>query len=108
MALPETHLRQIARWCEQRLPESIRHRAYYDADVDGSTVTIMEHFLPVWDPDHATEWTHLPLAQLRFDGSAWRMYHLDRDSQWQYLDEAGAEFSPGPLLEALDDPRKSF
>lgn len=108
MALPETHLRQISRWCRERCPESARHRGSFDADVDGSSVTIMERFLQVWDPARATEWTNRPLAQLRFDGAAWRLFYPDRDFRWHLAPDVEAEFSPGPLLKAIDDPRNPF
>gem|GEM_PF-4124042 len=42
MAVPETHLREIARWCEQRVSERALHQLRIEYSVRGGNVTILE------------------------------------------------------------------
>lgn len=107
MALPETHLRQIARWCEGKVPQQARHRARVEHAVRGSNVTILERRAP-WSDEAGPEWSKKPVAQLRYDGSVWTLYWPDRNARWQPLPDVAAQPSPGPLLGEIDDPRHPF
>ena len=107
MALPDTHLRQIARWCERKIPEQARSKIRLEHAVRGSNVTILERRAP-WQVDVEPEWTKHPVAQLRYDGSVWRLYWPDRNTRWHLMSDVPAGHSPGPLLEAIDDPRHPF
>ncbi|WP_035302923.1 DUF3024 domain-containing protein [Actinokineospora inagensis] len=107
MPAPEIHLRQIARWCERRIPEHARHQVRVEHTVRGSNVTILEARAP-WREDLGSEWTHRPIAQLRHDGAHWRLYRPDRNSRWHPLDDVVAQSAPGPLLEVIDEPGRAF
>jgi hypothetical protein len=109
MPVPETHLRRIRRWCAAKVPVRSCYRPYYqirfEHAVRGSNVTIFELRAP-WEEGVEPEWTRRPWAQLRYDGSLWRLYWWCRSRRWR-LDTWATPSeapSPGPLLELLDDP----
>lgn len=107
MPLPDIHLRQITRWCEQRIPEHARHQVRVEHSVRGSNVTIFEVRAP-WREDSGTEWTRRPIAQLRHDGARWWLYWPDRNTRWHLLQDVPAQTSPTPLLDVIDEPRRAF
>ncbi|MET8756660.1 DUF3024 domain-containing protein [Lentzea sp. NPDC004782] len=107
MAVPDTHLRQIARWCEQCVPERLRHQVRVEHTVRGSNVTIVEARAP-WRADLGPEWTKRPVAQLRHDGSHWRLYWPDRNTRWHLLQDVPARTSPAALLDVIDEPGRAF
>jgi hypothetical protein len=41
-AVPELHLHQITRWCQQRVPAQVRDQVRVEYRVRGRTVTIVE------------------------------------------------------------------
>ena len=114
MPLPETHLRQIARWCEQKIPEKFRSRFRVEFKVRGSNVTLHECSVPIGVTPE-TKWFRAPMAQLRYDGSLWQLYWPHRlfsqhHGRWVAVDydPRGSAPSPGPLLDMIADPRASF
>jgi hypothetical protein len=85
-AIPELHLHQISRWCQQRVPAQVRDQASVEHRVRGRTVTIVER-RPSWSPTVGPEWTTMAIAQLRYAPPA----------------------TPAPLLAKLDaDPTGIF
>ena len=46
-AVPELHLHQISRWCQQRVPAQVRDKVSVEHRVRGRTVTIVER-RPPW------------------------------------------------------------
>ncbi|MFI9384310.1 DUF3024 domain-containing protein [Kutzneria sp. NPDC052558] len=104
MAVPEIHLKQIARWCAQRVPERVRDQVRIEHSTRGSNVTIFE----LWQPDLGDEWSRRAIAQLRYDGSSWRLYWPDRNTRWHLLPEVPAATTPGPLLAEFDNPARPF
>ena len=108
MPVPDVHLRQIARWCEGKVPERVRHQVRVEHAVRGSKVTIFELREP-WNEEFGPEWTRQAIAQLRFDGSSWWLYWPDRNTRWHLFEDVRAPAgSPGPLLDVIDDPRGPF
>jgi DUF3024 family protein len=107
MTVPDIHLRQIARWCAQRVPEHARDQVRVEHNVRGSTVTIVEVRAP-WREDFGSEWIRRPVAQLRYDGAHWRLYWPDRNTRWHLLQDVAAQTSPGPLLDVIDEPGRAF
>lgn len=107
MAVPDTHLRQIARWCEQRIPAHALHQVRVEYTVRGSNVTILEVRAP-WREDFGPEWSRRPIAQLRHDGARWRLYWPDRNTRWHMLPDVPAHTSPATLLDVIDEPNRAF
>lgn len=107
MAMPEAHLRQITRWCQQRVPEHALHQVRVERAIRGASVTIVEARAP-WREDYGPEWTRRPIAQLRYASSQWRLYWPDRNTRWHLIDDTPAQTSPVPLLTEIDNPRRAF
>ena len=55
-AIPELHLYQITRWCQQRVPAQVRDKVSVEHRVRGRTVTIVER-RPPWSLALGPEWT---------------------------------------------------
>jgi hypothetical protein len=64
-AIPELHLHQITRWCQQRIPAPLQDQVRVEHRVRGRTVTILE-LRPPWSSMLGPEWTTMPIAQLRY------------------------------------------
>jgi hypothetical protein len=109
---PDTHVRQIARWCAGRVPVQVRHQVRVESKVRGRNVTIVER-RPPWQPDGpdgAEEWLTMPVAQLRFsDSGHWQLYAADSQRRWRRYPGARDAPNPGPLLEEIEaDPIAIF
>jgi len=107
---PETELARIGRWCARRIPDHARHQVRLEHQVRGAVVTVVERRVP-WDaPDTAygPEWTSRPVAQLRHSRNGWRLYRPDRNTRWHLIDDVPATAGVTPLLEAIDDPRRTL
>ncbi|TDQ05307.1 DUF3024 domain-containing protein [Labedaea rhizosphaerae] len=48
------------------------------------------------------------MAQLRYDGTRWRLYWPDRNTRWHLLQDVPAHTSPAALLEVIDEPNRAF
>jgi Protein of unknown function (DUF3024) len=105
--IPETHLRQITRWCQRHVPERARDQVRVECAAKGSVVTIFEVRAP-WRAEPGAEWTRRPVAQLRHDGGNWRLHWPDSRTRWHLLDDIPAAVSPEALLTVIDDPRRAF
>ena len=107
-AVPELHLRQIARYCQQRVPEHARDQVQVSSRIRGRSVTIVERRSP-WRVDLGPEWTSRPVAQLRWTSSpdaggegSWRLYWPDRNNRWHLVPDVPPAGAPGPLLAFID------
>lgn len=77
MALPETDLHRIARWCRDRVPEHLWPELKVEADVEPRHVTIVEVRPPWYGVD---DHTRFPIARPRYTASTgqWAIYWRDR------------------------------
>jgi hypothetical protein len=105
-SIPELHLHQITRWCQQRVPTHVRDKVRVEHRVRGRNVTVVER-RPPWSPAVGPEWTTMPIAQLRYippppAGGRWRLYWADRNNRWHLMDDVPPATTPGPLLAELD------
>ena len=113
-AVPELHLRQIVRYCEQLVPERARDRVQVSFRIRGRSVTIVER-RPPWRADFGPEWSSRPVAQLRWtpspdagDGGSWRLYWADRNNRWHLVPDVAPAGAPGPLLDFIDRHPAAF
>jgi Protein of unknown function (DUF3024) len=113
-AVPELHLRQIARYCEQRVPEHARDQIQVSYRTRWRSVTILER-RPPWRADFGSEWSSRPVAQLRWtsspdagDEGSWRLYWADRNSRWHLVPDVAPASAPGPLLAFIDRHPAAF
>ena len=100
--------REVAAYCEQRLPPLARHQVRLDVEIKGATLTIVERRVP-FDAAGAGDvsaWTRLPVAQLRYGSDQlWRVHWRDADERWHVDTEARPSPSLDPLLRHVDaDP----
>jgi len=113
-AVPELHLRQIARYCQRRVPEHARDQVQVSFRVRGRSVTILER-RPPWRADMGGEWTSSPIAQLRWDPSVtaggqgyWRLYWAGRNDRWHLVPDVRPARAPDTLLAFIDRHPDAF
>jgi hypothetical protein len=82
MAVRETDLARIQRFCEERTPLEFRDRMRLEAAARGNSVTITDHE-PLFG-GAAGEWMSRPIAQLRYQPQSrrWTLYWADRNDRW--------------------------
>lgn len=82
MAIPETDLARIRRFCDEQVPPEMRDQVRVEHRVRGRTVTIVEH-RPPWNPALGPEWTDTPQARMKYDEQThgWTLYWFDRNSK---------------------------
>lgn len=98
-AVPELDLARIRAYCDQKVPARYRAEARVEMTVRGASVSIFD-CRPPWHPS-LTEWSRVPIAQLRYDRSTgqWTLYWADRNSRWHLYDD----IEPGTVVELLDE-----
>lgn len=81
MAMPETDLLRIGRWCRERVPEHARDQVRVECEIAQRHVTIFET-RPPWNGQG--DWTHFPIARLRYTASTglWSLYWRDRNAKF--------------------------
>lgn len=110
MALPETDVARIQRWCRARVPQAVRDEVRVEADVADRHVTIVE-CRPPWGADSGPEWTRFPIARLRYTNASkrWSLYWRDRDLRFHQYDRVPPTDTVEELLAEVDrDPTAIF
>lgn len=107
--LPETDLRRVERFCAAMWPAEYADQARAEYHVRGRSVTLCET-RPPWNG--IGEWTHLPIAQLRYRAGRgdWTLHWADRNSRWHEYHQ-GNVFSGSMaalLAEVDEDPTFIF
>ena len=107
-AVPELDLARIRQFCETRVPAHLRDQVRVEAAVRGKSVTIFDCH-PPWHED-LTEWTRVPVAQLRYDpdSTTWTLYWADRNSKWHRYDAIEPGTADELLSEINEDPTCIF
>jgi hypothetical protein len=59
-------VRQVERFCEERLPEDARAQMRLEVEVKGTKITIVERRVP-WNEELGGDWTSQSIAELRYD-----------------------------------------
>ena len=98
-AIPETDLRRINKYCEDRSPIEHADKVRIEASARGKTVTIVER-RPPWD-GIGNEWTSHGLARLRFDSDTtkWALYWSDSNGSFHLYDL----IEPGTVTTLLEE-----
>lgn len=68
MAIPETDIHRINRWCRQRVPERLWNEIKVECDFTNRHATIVET-RPPWDGADLP-WTRFPIARLHYTACA--------------------------------------
>lgn len=81
IAMPETDLLHINRWCRERVPEHLWDQVRVEAELADRHVTIIET-RPPWDGQG--DWTRFPVARLRYTVKTgqWSIYWRDRNMKF--------------------------
>lgn len=102
MAIPETDVLRIQRWCRERVPEHLWPQVKVEADVEPRHVTIVE-VRPPWDGvgDH----TRFPIARLRYTAATgqWSIYWRDRNLKFHEYDRKRPSKTVQALLDYIGD-----
>lgn len=87
MALPETDVARVRRWCAERVPEQALHQVRVECEVADRHLTIVERRAP-WREDYGPEWTSFPIARLRYTKAdrSWTLYWRDRNLKFHHYD----------------------
>jgi Protein of unknown function (DUF3024) len=110
MALPDTDLARIRRFCQAESPEELRDEVRIEFRARGSSVTIFE-CRPPWHEKIGPDWIEQPIAQLRYNDAAggWTLYWRDRNSRWHlYVDQLPDQPAQRLLDEIKADPTSIF
>jgi hypothetical protein len=101
LQLPETDLARIERYCRDRVPDDALHQVRCEWHRRGRSVTVCETRAP-WDGQG--EWTHLPIAKLRYrpGSNDWSLHWADRNGRWHAYDPTGTHLT-GPVQRLLDE-----
>ena len=105
-AVPELHLRQIARWCDRHIPPDLTDQVRVDYRVRGRTITIIEQRPPLL-AELGPDWTEIRVAQLRYTppppmGGQWTLFWSDSNNRWHPLPDVPPASGPGPLLSTIE------
>ena len=98
----------MSAYCERRVPLHVRNQVRMHHEIRGDAVTLFED-RPVWK--NPKEWSHMPIAQVRFDkGTAkWTLYCADRNSKWHLYTIVRPSSNLERLIKAIDeDPTGIF
>ena len=113
MPLPELFKKsaekKIQAFCEKRVPPHARNQVRLTFKFRGNTVTIFEERAP-WTKD-ITEWTSMPITQLRYDEKTnrWQLFCADRNDRWhKYLSKKSLSDIDTILEEINRDPTGIF
>ena len=110
VAVREDAIRQVAAFCDQRVPAELREQLRLEHAIRGKSITIVER-RPPWSERVGPDWTSTSVAQLRYDerSGRWALYAADRNSRWFLYDDVGPCPDVGPLLAEIgDDPTGIF
>jgi Protein of unknown function (DUF3024) len=107
-AVSDLDLRKIGVFCEERTPLEFRDQMRVEMGVRGKSVTIFE-CRPPWN-EKETEWTRMPIAQLRFDPATvlWTLFWADRNDRWHPYDLIDPGTVEQLLMEIENDPTCIF
>lgn len=100
---------KVRRFCDQRVPAEARDQVRLEVTTWAATITIVEH-RPLWQGGPGA-WTHMPIAQLRYDTAAgtWTLYWADRNRRWHRYDDLDPTLQLDELLKEIDqDPISVF
>lgn len=109
MAVPDTALAKIRRFCERRTPPKLRDQMRLDVMARGNSVTIAD-CRPLWKGAPG-EWTHQPIAQLRYQPptQCWTLHWADRNDRWHPYDDLDPTTDLDELINEIDqDPTCIF
>ncbi len=101
--------KKIAEFCKNRVPPEVHHQLQLSYTIRGNNITLFEDRAP-WR-EGLTEWTHVPVAQLRYDDhkAVWKLYCKVRNEKWWSYEPLAPTKDIDQALRAIDsDPTGIF
>jgi len=99
----------LTAFCEARIPAEYRDEVRLEHKIRGRSITLFE-CRPHWR-DASQPWSHMPVAQMRFDpdGHCWKLFCSDRNGKWWSYEPFPAAKKLEELIEEIDvDPNAAF
>ena len=100
----------IQAYCEQRNDPETSDQLRVEAQVEPTTVTIVERRAP-WSPDFGPEWSTAGVARLRYTATnrEWTLQCADRNGRWRRYEYINPVSRVDVLLDEIDrDPTGVF
>ena len=101
--------KKIDAFCKKRVSPRVADKLRLSFLIRGKSVTIFEKRAP-WRPEF-TEWTSMPIAQLRYDEKTgkWTLYWADRNDRWHKYEDPPPTKEIDHILAEIDrDPTGIF
>jgi hypothetical protein len=107
--LPERDVAAIQAYCEQRNDPETSDQLRVEAQVEPTTVTIVERRAP-WSPDFGREWSTVGVAHLRYTATQreWTLQSADSNGRCTGARAATSTFASGPSPRWLVPPTKDL
>jgi hypothetical protein len=101
MAIPETDLLRVGRWCSTRVPADAQHELRVECDIEDRHVTIIEA-RPAWNG--RGDWIRAPIARLRYTATTgqWSLYWCDQNDKFHEYTRRRPTKTVQSLLDYLD------
>jgi Protein of unknown function (DUF3024) len=101
--------RLLSAFCEARVPVELRDKVRFEYGIRGTRITLRD-CRPHWR-DASQPWSHMPVAQMRFDPEehTWALFWADRNGKWILYDPLPPAKKLEDLIEEIDvDPHGAF
>jgi hypothetical protein len=101
--LPERDVAAIQAYCEQRNDPETSDQLRVEAQVEPTTVTIVERRAP-WSPDFGPEWSTVGVARLRYTATKreWTLQSADSHGRWSRYEYINPVSRVDVLLDEID------
>ena len=110
MAIPETELARVRRWCTGRITAQHYDQLRTEFEQRGNALTILE-CRPAWRPDLGPGWSRHGVARLRYNASRglWSLFWRDRNLRFHRYELCPPSAHVADLLAEIDrDPTGIF
>lgn len=110
MAIPETEVARVRRWCRRRLAVQQHDQLRVEFEQPGNALTILE-CCPAWRPDLGPGWSRHGVARLLYNASsgAWSLFWRDRNLRIHRYEHYPPSAHVADLLAEIDrDPTVIF
>ncbi|MGC4769893.1 DUF3024 domain-containing protein [Micromonospora sp. DT44] len=108
--LPEQDVALVRRWCDERVPQSVRDQVRIECHEAPRHLTVVER-RPPWRGKAGQEWTTSPVARLRYTKKTgtWTLYYRDRNLGFHRYDLTPPSAKVSVLLDEIgSDPTGIF
>jgi len=101
--------KKVGEFCKNKVPPHVLDKLNISYKIKGNTISIFENRAP-WRKE-ITEWTSMPVAQMKYDEKTgeWTLFCADRNDKWhKYLNLKPTKDIDAVLAEIDRDPTGIF